>query len=345
MTSRVLRFVEIEGMSLRQLGIAYAVAGAAAASMKAILAKLAYAAAPVSPVVLLNLRMLMALPFFLWLFLRAGSPRQLHMKHWLQLALLGFAGYYFSSLSDFIGLQYVSAGLERLILFTYPSFVVLIESFWRGQRLRRHSLLAMTVSYAGLGLAFGHDLGQGQPDRIGMGSAWILASALSYALYYVGAARLIRDVGADRFAGGVGLFATGMMLAHGIATEPLAAFQDLPRSVWLSALAMALLSTVLPSWLNAKAMGLIGASDTAGIGNLGPVLTIAAGWLVLSEPFSLAQLIGMALVIFGVRQLSRQEHAAQATAASTEASAFSRIPNRSSQRQVPISPREAGRST
>ena len=302
--TRLLSFAEMEGMTARQKGVGLAIAGAALASMKAVLVKLAYAAAAVSPVALLNLRMLLALPFFVWLFLHDRHARPLRRKHWVLLAALGFAGYYFSSFADFTGLQYVSAGLERLILFTYPSLVVVIEWLWRGKPLRRPTLLAMLISYCGLAIAFSHDLSFGETEAILIGSAWILAAALSFAIYYVGAAALISEIGSSRFAGGVGLFATVMIVVHGLLTEPLSAYSELPSAVWWSALAMALACTVLPSWLNAKAMSLIGASETAAIGNLGPVLTIAAGWLVLAEPFSLAQVVGMLLVVLGVRRLS-----------------------------------------
>ena len=233
MTSRVLRFVEIEGMSLRQLGIAYAVAGAAAASMKAILAKLAYAAAPVSPVVLLNLRMLMALPFFLWLFLRAGSPRQLHMKHWLQLALLGFAGYYFSSLSDFIGLQYVSAGLERLILFTYPTLILLFQVVIFRERPSRRTLLAMGVCYMGLGVALLHDISTaGMGGQVILGAAWVFASAVTYALYYLGTGVMLKRLGSMRLAGLAGSASALMVLVHYGASTDMAQLLVVPRPVW-----------------------------------------------------------------------------------------------------------------
>lgn len=287
-----------------QNGHALAVAGAATASLKAVLVKLAYAAAPITPVALLNLRMLLSLPLFLLLFL-SGKGKPLTARHLAMLLVLGFCGYYFSSLADFIGLQYISAGLERLILFTYPGFVVLLEGLVRRKALRRGTVAALGLSYLGLAIAFSHDLQLGEREAVLVGSAWVLASAFSFALYYLGAGRLIEEIGSARFAGGVGLTASALMLSHGALTEELATYTQLPAAVWWAALAMALLSTVLPSWLNAQAMARIGASETAAIGNLGPVLTIALGWLVLAEPFSAQQLLGMILVILGVRRMSR----------------------------------------
>lgn len=293
---------------LWQNGYLLAVLAAAAASLKAILVKLAYAAAPVSPVALLNLRMALSLPFFIWLYYaasRRAGVQPLTRRQGALMVLMAFLGYYFSSLSDFIGLQTISAGLERLILFTYPSFIVLLEWRLRGRPLRRAIMLGLGLSYLGLALAFGHDLRQGDSTAVLIGSAWVLASALSYALYHVGAVPLIKGIGAGRFAGGVGVLASLMIFAHGAVTEDIHEYAQLPAAVWWAAGAMAVVCTVVPSFLNARAMALIGASQTGAVGNLGPVLTIALGWLVLAEPFSLAQLLGLALVLLGVRQLSR----------------------------------------
>lgn len=305
-------FVEGEVIStqrgLWQNGYVLALLAASAASLKAILVKLAYAAAPVSPVALLTLRMALSLPFFIWLYYaasrRAGAA-PLTRRQGALLVLMAFLGYYFSSLSNFIGLQTISVGLERLIQFTYPSFIVLLEWRLRGHRMRRATLLGLGLSYLGLAIAFAHDVRLGDSAAVLMGSAWVLASAISYALYHVGAVQLIKGIGAGRFAGGAGVLASLMIFTHGAVTEDVQHYAQLPATVWWAAGAMAVLCTVVPSFLNARAMALIGASQTGAVGNLGPVLTIALGWVVLAEPFSLPQLLGMALVLFGVRQLSR----------------------------------------
>lgn len=305
-------FVSDEVVSLRprlwQNGYVLALLAAAAASFKAILVKLAYAAAPVSPVALLNLRMALSLPFFIglyWLGSRRAGVKPLTRRQGALLLLMALLGYYLSSLFDFIGLQTISAGLERLILFTYPSFIVLLEWGLRGRPMRRPILLGLGLSYLGLGVAFGHDLLRSDGGAVALGSAFVLAAALAYALYHVGAAELIAAVGAGRFAGAVGVLASLMIFGHGALTEGFAAYGQLPATVWWAAAAMALVCTVLPSVLNARAIALIGASRTGAVGNLGPVLTIGLGALVLGEPFSWAQLAGMALVLLGVRQFSR----------------------------------------
>lgn len=292
--NRLARRAYTDGRSL-------AVAAAAAASLKAVLVKLAYAASSITPLSLLNLRMLFSLPFFWLLFRRGSTP--LTLRHYGLLALMGFLGYYLSSLTDFIGLQWVSAGLERLILFTYPSIVFFLEVLTRRARLSRASASAIALSYLGLALAFGHDLQLGRSELVWLGAAWIGASALAYGLYHVGAASLIREIGASRYAGGVGLAASLMLFAHGALAEPFAGYLSLPPEVFGYALLMALLCTVLPSWLAARAMARIGATATATIGSLGPVLTIALGWVVLAEPFSWLQLGGMALVVGGILRL------------------------------------------
>lgn len=290
----VLRALAGDGRSL-------AIAAASAASFKAVLVKLAYAAAPVSPVVLLNLRMLFCLPLFWLMARRAATP--LNRRQVGLLALMGFLGYYLSSLADFTGLQWISAGLERLILFTYPSLVFLLEVLTRRTRLNRAAAGAIALSYLGLVLAFGHDLRGDDSGLVWLGAAWVGLSAVAYALYHVGAASLIREIGAARYAGGVGLAATAFYVLHGALTEPLAAFLALPAEIYGYALVMALLCTVLPSWLAARAMARIGASATTAIGSLGPVLTLALGWLLLGEAFSWQQLAGMALVVAGISRL------------------------------------------
>lgn len=285
-------------------GYTLAIASAAAASSKAVLVKLAYAAAPVSAIALLNLRMLLSLPLFILLY-RSGKGAPLTGRQFGLLIALGFCGYYFSSFADFTGLHYVSAGLERLILFTYPSFVVILEALVRRKRISRRSFVAIGLSYLGLGIAFAHDMALGGREAVLIGGAWILASSFSYALYYLGTAKLVADIGSARFAGGVGIVATVMMMLHGALVVPIDTYAALPATVWWLALAMAVVATVLPSWLNAQAMTRLSASEVAVVSNLGPVLTIAMGWLVLAEPFSLVQVAGMALVVFGVSRMSR----------------------------------------
>ena len=185
-----------------RLGIALAILAAAGFSLKAIFVKLAYAAAPVDAITLLALRMGFTLPVVLWVLAadRHGL-RALGRRDWGLLAALGLLGYYGASILDFLGLQYISAGLERLILFTYPTLTVLIGVLALGRRLERRQLVALGLSYAGIALAFAHDLRlSADSGAVVLGAALVFGSALSYALYSAGAEVAIKRLGAVRFS-------------------------------------------------------------------------------------------------------------------------------------------------
>ena len=291
-------------------GRALAVLAAVAASLKAVLVKLAYASAPVAPITLLALRLLLALPFFLWMAGLLPAARRplphLRTSRWLGLILVGASGYYLSSLADFIGLQYISAGLERLVLFTYPALVLLLEALWRRRRPSSSTALALLLSYAGLVIAFAHDLGHStNPAHVWLGVGWVLLSAFAFALYYLGSGVLLREIDAARLTGLACLAATLCTGLHFLLTRPLNELASLPWSVWGYALAMAVFCTVLPGWLIATAISRIGASGTAAIGTLGPLLTSVFGWWLLDEPFSLLQALGLVLVVGGVYRMGR----------------------------------------
>jgi len=274
-------------------------------SLKAIFVKLAYAAGPVDTITLLAIRMLLSLPAFLWLAWWAGGA-PLHKKDWLLLLGLAFLGYYLSSLFDFLGLRYVSAGLERLILFVYPSMVLLMEAAWKRKPVSAKLWGAIVLSYLGLVIAFWHDLTH-VPDgmAVWIGGGYVFLATLTYSGYFLGMMRGVSRIGSTRLAGYSGAMACGLVLAHYLAVkpEPVTVLAALPGAVWLWGAAMALLSTVVPIWLAALAVERLGAGRTAAVGMIGPALTIALGWIVLGEPFSLWQVAGLALVVYGVSRM------------------------------------------
>lgn len=288
-------------------GVLFAVLSATGFSLKAIFVKLAYAAAPVDAVTVLSLRMGLALPLFAWLlWLSRGSGQvRLSARDWAHVLLLGMFGYYLSSLFDFYGLQYISAGLERLILFTYPTLVLLLQMLAMGERPGPRTFLALGLCYLGLGIALVHDIRvEGDSELILLGAAWVFASAVTYALYYLGTGVVIRRVGSMRLAGLAGGASAIMVLAHyGLTRDP-AQLLNLPAEVWLHGSLMALLSTVLPIYWMALAVQRMGASHAALFGNLGPVLTLFAAWALLGEAITMYQIGGLALVLLGVSRLS-----------------------------------------
>lgn len=285
-------------------GRSMALLSAAGFSLKAIFVKLAYASSSVDALTLLAMRMLLALPAFLWL---AGGQR-LAWRDWLGVLGLGLVGYYLSSLFDFLGLQLISAGLERLILFTYPTLVLLIEACWRRKAIAPRIWAAMGLSYLGLLAAFWHDLRHTEASTaVLVGAGWVFLSSLSYSAYYLGTGRYVQKLGSMRMAGLAGAAACGFVLGHFALLRPASALFTLPAATWGWGLAMALFSTVLPIWLAARAVERLGASRAAAIGTIGPVLTIVLGWFILAEPFSWVQLAGLALVVGGVSWISRHK--------------------------------------
>ena len=291
------------------LGPLLAVLGVLGFSFKAILIKLAYRWAPVDPVALLTLRMVYSAPFFVamaWWAGRAPGTKRIGLRDARLLVGLGFIGYYLSSLLDFLGLQYISASLERLVLFLYPTIVVLLSALFLAQPITRRAAAALALSYAGIALAVWHDIRiTGDADTIALGSALVFGSALGYAIYLVGAGGIIARLGSSRFIAWAMLASTVFITAQFALTRPVSALQ-LPRSVHALALAMALFCTVLPTWMIAESIRRIGASTASLVGSLGPVFTIGFGALLLGEPVNLLQLVGVALVLAGVMLVSRR---------------------------------------
>lgn len=287
--------------SAERIGIALAVLAALGFSLKAIFVKLAYDAAPVDPVTLLTLRMTYALPVVLGVALltRRSAP-PLSRRDWGILVLLGMIGYYGSSILDFMGLQYVSAALERLILFTYPTITVLIGVLAMGKTLEKRQVGALVLSYAGIGLAFVHDLHIAEEaGAVLIGAALVFGSALLYATYSAGAEIAVRRLGAIRFATLGITVSTLATQIHFVASQPFSSLVQ-PAPVYVYSAAMAIFSTVLPVFWQSAAIHRIGAARAVLIGTLGPIMTILLAGLLLSEPVSGVQLVGAGLVLVGV---------------------------------------------
>jgi drug/metabolite transporter (DMT)-like permease len=287
-------------------GRLYAVLSAAGFSLKAVFVKLGYAAGPVDALTLLTLRMGFALPLFVWLVWLSRNPQQapLGFMDAFRILLLGMFGYYLSSLFDFYGLEYISAGLERLILYLYPTLVLVFQALVSRRRPAARTMQAMAICYLGLGIAFVHDAGRaGYGAQVMTGAAWVFASAVTYALYYLGTGAMVKRLGSMRLAGLAGSASSILVLAHyGLSGTP-AKLAILPPAVWLHAGLMAVLSTALPVYWMALAIQRMGAAQTAAVGSLGPVLTMFASWALLGEQLSAFQLGGLALVMFGVSRL------------------------------------------
>jgi drug/metabolite transporter (DMT)-like permease len=290
------------------LGPAFALLGAIGFSAKAIFIKIAYATAHVDSVTLLALRMLSSLPFFLgmaWYAGRQQGAQPLTRRDWLLLAWFGFLGYYFSSYLDFKGLQYISAALERLILFTYPAVVVFLSAFLYKRPIHGREIGALLLSFSGIAIVFLQDLRISEsPHELWIGGGLIFAASLTYACYLVGNTGLIRRIGAARFTGLAASISSVFVLGHFFATHPLAAL-DIPASLYMTVTALALLSTALPIWLTSEALRLVGPSRVAIISSVGPIVTIVLGTVFLGEHLSTVTVLGAVLVLCGVSLVTR----------------------------------------
>jgi len=285
------------------LGVIFSLLAAVGFSAKAILVKLAYLDR-VDAVTLLALRMAFSVPFFigvaLWAKRQHAEPLGRHDR--LLVLALGLIGYYLSSFLDFLGLQYISAGLERLILFLYPTMTVILTALVYKRAIGKKVIAAMALSYAGIVLVFLHDVGMRQSGIV-LGAALVFASTLSYAVYLVGAGHAIARIGASRFtAYAMVVASTASLLQFGV-THPLSAL-DLPMRVYELAIAMAIFSTVLPVFLLSYAIRRIGSGSASLIGTIGPVSTIYMAYVFLGESISLLRIVGSVLVLAGVLIIS-----------------------------------------
>jgi drug/metabolite transporter (DMT)-like permease len=289
----------------RGWGIAFAVCGVLAFSIRPILIKLSYAAHPVSPTTLLFLRMTLSLPFFLvigW-WLRGQAPR-LTGRDWANIGLLGFLGYYGASFMDFLGLQYVGAGVGRLILFMFPTLVLLLSFVFLHKKPSPRELGALVVSYAGIALVVSNQVAPGAQGRLFLfGALLIFGGALFYAVYLVAGSQVVKRVGSMRFtAYSMAISSFPAVLQFVLLERPAAL--ALPAAVWGYAIVLATLSTVLPVFLQAEALKRIGANHFALIGAVGPVSVALTSALGLDEPFTWIQALVGQLVIFGVLLVS-----------------------------------------
>lgn len=286
-------------VSVALIGAALVLFAAIGFSAKAIFVKLAYRY-HVDPITLLALRMLLSLPFFVAAAVwsrRERAPRLDH-RQWAAVVFLGMAGYYLASLFDFLGLQYVTAGLERLVLFLYPTLVVVITALRYRRPIVGREILALLLSYGGIAFVFVHSL-RVEGGHATLGTVLVFCSALAYALYLVGAGEVVQRIGTLRFTAYVMTVSSAAVVAQFALTEPLAALRQ-PVQVYGYAAAMALLSTVIPAFLLNAGIRRIGARTASMIGAVGPVSTIALAAVFLHEPVSVAQLFGAALVLIGV---------------------------------------------
>ncbi|GLU45084.1 DMT family transporter [Allomuricauda sp. NBRC 101325] len=293
-------------MSNKSLGIFYGILGVVLFSSKAVMVKLAYQY-EVDTLDLLLFRMLFSLPFYiLILFLiRKKQPAiKIEVKDYAWLFAFGFIGYYLASYFDFLGLNYIKAGLERIILFVYPTIVVFLSWIIFKQRISKVQFIAILITYLGVLITFWDELDVAG-NQVLWGGFLVLLSAITYASYLVGSGWLIPKLGVLRFTCYAMIVSTFCIVLHYL-VDGNWGFMDYPWPVYAYGFAMAIIATLIPSFLVSAAIERLGASNFSILGSLGPISTILLAFIFLDEKLTLWQLLGMAVVIFGVTFLSIQ---------------------------------------
>jgi len=301
--------VEKKSYSYFLAGVVICLFGAICFSTKAIFVKLAYRETQVDAVSLLALRMIFSLPFFLvsaWWSSAKSENVPFTWKQWLAVAGIGCLGYYISSLLDFLGLQYVTAGIERLILFVYPTLVLLMSAFILKVKIKPIQWLALVITYAGLMLAFlGEVRFDNQSQTFYLGVILIFICAVTYAMYIVGSGQLIPAIGAAKFNSYAMSFAALAVVLHFFFVNDNSLF-NLDKQVYLYSFLMAIIGTVIPSYLVAIGINRVGTGNAAIIGSVGPVSTIVQASFFLQEPIHLLQLVGTTFILGGVLMISKK---------------------------------------
>lgn len=290
------------------IGSVMVLVSAIAFSSKAIIVKLAYAY-PVDAATLIALRMVFSIPFFIGLAIwvrMSGVRVKLSRKEWVEMLLLGGVAGYGSMWLNFAGLEYVSAGLERVILFLYPTLVVLMSAVVFKHQITKREVFALVTSYAGVILVVWHDLSLASTmsNRTLLGAALVLASAIVYAAYLLVSGKIIPRLGAPLFTAYTMLIATVASATHFVLSENIQAAVHLPAQVYYLALLMAVVATVLPSILMNAGIQRLGSNKASLLSSVGPVATIFLAYLFLGERPTMVQLLGTALVLVGVLAIS-----------------------------------------
>lgn len=286
-------------------GVLFVLIAAFTFSTKAVLIKLAYAyGTQITPLIVLTLRMVMSLPFFVAaiFLLERRSQTALTRRDHLHLLGLGIVGFYLAAYLDFVGLAYISASLERLILLLYPTLVVLLSAAIFRRAITGKEMIALLVSYAGIIIVFAQELTVAG-SNIMLGATLIFGSALAYAIYLIGCGVMVKRIGAMRFTAYAMTIACAVTLLH-FGLDYDATILALPHQVYGLTLIMAIVSTVIPTFLMNSGIQRIGANPASIISSMGPIMTIVLAYLFLDEQMTLVQLAGAVLVMAGVFVIS-----------------------------------------
>jgi len=289
-------------LSNKTIGFSFAIFGTLLFSLKSIFIKLCYLQGMNAHEVLV-LRMLLSLPFYLLilLFLIKKSTLKsglLQAPRVIKIFLLGFLGYYLASLLDLMGLEYISAQLERLSLFTYPFMVAVIGFIFFSEKITQRLILSMLIAYAGLWLVMGQE-DKLTGNNVFLGTALVLGAALSFALYVLFSKKMLAQVGSIFFTCIAMIASSVFVFIHAAYFVDYSSLH-ISNIAWFWLLLLAVFSTVIPSFMMTEAIHRIGPTHTGVVGTLGPIFTIVLAIYWLNEPFTLAIFFGFLMVVIGV---------------------------------------------
>ena len=277
--------------------------GAILFATKPVLIKLMYVTDDLEAIHVLFIRMLFSVPFYLFILFRYKSKAEVKEQlqlNWKPILLLGFIGYYLSSYLDFKGLQYISAGLERVILFLNPTMVLILSALYFSKKIKLFQIIAIGISYLGIAIAFLSQTNMADQSSLVIGGGLVFLAAFSYAIYLVGAEAYIKRVGTVPFTCYTMVIAFFIISLQYVLTTPLSDMIEFKSEIYLYGIYIAALSTIIPSFMIAEGIKRIGANNASIISAVGPVATIIMAWFILHEKVSTMQVVGSALVILGV---------------------------------------------
>lgn len=295
-------------MSYKVLGFVWVLIGAFLFSTKAIMVKLIYQF-EVTHIATLTLRMLFALPFYIYFLAttkKASDQVDFNKENIFWVMVFGILGYYLASYFDFHGLVYISAGLERVILFLYPTLVVLMNWMFFKHKISTIQLLALAITYFGITIAYAYDVNTESKADLIKGGLLIMASSLTYASFLVGSGWLVPKLGTLRFTSAAMIVSSACVLLHHFVLHSDLPLLGYPTEVYIYSMTMAIFATVIPSFLISQGIKIIGSSNAAIAGSVGPVSTICLSVLILGEVFHTMQIVGTILVIVGVFLISNK---------------------------------------
>jgi len=287
-------------------GVILAIVGALMFSSKAILVKFSYQYG-LDKLSLLFLRMSFSLPVYLTIALvqrRKSKANDLSIKDWGVLVVIGIIGYYFASFLDFWGLQYIGAGLERLILFLYPTMTVILGAIILKKKIKKVQVLAISIAYLGIGIAFFDQINVVHNDNFWFGSVLVFLSALTFSFYLIGSEKLVTKLGVLKFTSYCMVISCVAVIIH-FNLQSIVSIFSYSWEAYMTALCVAVFNTIIPSFIISAAIYRIGSAKTSILSSVGPVFVLIVAAIFLGEDITIAKVVGAFVVIAGVWLISK----------------------------------------